>query len=295
MLKAHGLDFAIIKGDQNLATDSHVFSAREAGLDVQLYFWHDPIQTSKTQIDWFMPDIEEHKPSAIWLDCEQSWANWTQFWANLRGEITSAQMLRVPPKAISDNALAVMQGLKKYTNIPIGIYTGQWFVNGYALPMAAWLDQYPLWLASYFDSNTVSYPATWDFINTTPPATFNPILSKRTWIPKTYQILQYSSRMIAPGQTSPYDWDIDIRGVAPAPAPLPAPTYPSYRLNAWTWVLRVRSGPGTNYPLVAGQLSDQYLTKLSSPVTAYAVQNGFIKISQVADRWCGLSGLSLVR
>lgn len=257
-LKNHWVDFAVVKGDQLTATDSHVFAAREAGVDVQLYFWHDPSVSVETQLSWFAPDIAKYKPSKIWLDCEQSWSFWSQYWDRLRGKITGEQLQRVSPSAISNNALGVLTGMKRLTNIPIGIYTGQWFINSYALPMAQWIDNYPLWLASYFDGSEGGYPATWYFINTSPPATFKPIFLKRPWVPKAYLILQYSSRMIAPGMKSPLDWDISYDPTAPVPthAPVPAPLpVPSPMFTSWVGKIASWATPWVNIRMAPTQSS----------------------------------------
>lgn len=69
----------------------------------------------------------------------------------------------------------------------------------------------------------------------------------------------------------------------PDPTPTPAPSN-SYRVNVNT-VLNVRSGPGTNYPVV-GQLSNGTI------VTVYEQQNGWGRIGD--SRWVSMNYLSAV-
>src|SRR5512146_1812448 len=148
-LVAHGLGFAVIKGDQATATDNHMAQARTANVPlVGEYFWDDPTQTAQAQIDCFAADVREHNPDFIMLDVEQYWAYWQQFWDYLAGKITQAMIVRKSPTAISDHAWFVLSGLKKlFPNLTVGLYTGTWFVNTYAQPMISWMGSYPLWMA----------------------------------------------------------------------------------------------------------------------------------------------------
>lgn len=201
-----GLGFAVIKGDQLTATDNHIALAREAGVPVVgEYFWNDPTITASVQIEWFAKDIKDHKPDFIALDVEQYWAVWQDYWDYLNGKITQAAIRKKSPSAISENARTVADGLHKlFPELPMVIYTGTWFVLGYAQPMVGWVGKYDIWMAHYFDGKLGIRNVTWDVLNATPPQNFT------VWMPLVtmiWKIWQYSSTMITPAQNARYDWN----------------------------------------------------------------------------------------
>lgn len=207
-LNANGVcDIAIIKGGQGQYTRDHVNQARAKGIKhIILYFWNDPTVAAFYQILTIQNDIKEYNPIAVFLDVEQWWANWDQYWQFLAGKLTIAQMAVKSPQSISDNALAVLNGVRQsYPKLIIGVYTALWFVSGWSQPIAQWIKNWPLWDASYFDYSKATYKVTYDYIRTVPPATYIPALPTGA---TEWKFLQYSSRMVYPGQIYPYDSNI---------------------------------------------------------------------------------------
>lgn len=200
-------DIAIIKGGQGQATRDHVNQARAKGVKyIILYFWNDPTIAAFYQILTIQNDFKEFNPIAVFLDVEQWWANWDQYWQFLAGKITLAQMAIKSPQAISDNAWAVLNGVKQsYPKLLVGIYTALWFVQGWAGPIALWIMRFILWVANYIDYGKAVYQVTYDYIKTQPPEGLKPILPTGAvdWL-----IWQISSRMIYPGQQYPYDTNV---------------------------------------------------------------------------------------
>jgi GH25 family lysozyme M1 (1,4-beta-N-acetylmuramidase) len=206
-LRKHGLEFAIIKGDQMTATDNHFEMARAAGVPVVgMYLWDDPTIPAQVQIDYFAKEIERVKPDCLWMDVEQYWSNWDEYMAYLQGKLTGDKVTRKSPQSISDHAYAVANGLqKKFPKLKVGIYSGTWFVLGYSQPMLKWLGSFPLWWAHYFDGKLGTRQVTWDYLEATPPQPFTVWMpdNKLNWI-----IWQYSSTMITPAQYARYDWSV---------------------------------------------------------------------------------------
>lgn len=208
VLLANGVcDIAIIKGGQGQATRDHVIQARTKGIKrIILYFWQDPTIAVFYQILVIQNDIKEFQPVAVFLDSEQWWGNWDQYWQFLAGKLLLSQMTILSPQAISNHGLAVLTGVQKsYPDLPLGDYTARWFTLGWAQPMSQWLYRFALWVAGYFDYGNQTYKVTYEFIRSSPPDTFQPALPDGA---SDYLILQYSSRMIYPGQSYPYDSNV---------------------------------------------------------------------------------------
>jgi hypothetical protein len=311
-------DFGIAKND-NWA-ERHIKSMQDRGIPYTgLYQWVDPLLSIPTQIDNLITRARKWNVSFLWNDDEQWWSDWVKYMGTL-SHTYAGTVPQLTAAHISGDFLQAAQ-LAKASGLPFANYTAQW-VTRYAPQMATWLGDYDLANACYFDRNVSSvYHVSWEQLvtianNLDNLGVLSGVLSKTDVKSKIVNsnilvpgqpkqtFRQFSDHIILPGETEVMDLDIFngdmsawIGGVAPAPAPLPPPTiptFPQYKLNSWTWVLTIRQGPGTNYPIVVGAIADQYLTKLSPPVTAYATQNGWVKISQTQERWCGLSGLSLV-
>lgn len=208
VLLANGVcDIAIIKGGQGQITRDHVNQARARGIKrIVLYFWQDPTTAVFYQILVIQNDIKEFQPVAVFLDSEQWWGDWDQYWQFLAGKLSLSQMTILSPQTISNHGLAVLTGVQKsYPNMPLGDYTARWFVQGWAQPMSQWLYQFALWVAGYFDYGNQTYKVTYEFICSSPPDTFHPALPDGV---SEYLMLQYSSRMIYPGQSYPYDSNV---------------------------------------------------------------------------------------
>lgn len=194
-LVQHGLAFAIVKGDQLTATDNHIALARAAGVPiVGEYFWDDPSISAAAQIACFAADIEAHDPDFIALDVEQYWAYWQDYWDYLSGKIKQADIRRKSPQAITDHALAVARGLAaRFPKKKVVIYSGTWFVLGYAQPLVYSLAEFPLWWAHY-TSNAIQN-VTWAQWEALPPQPF------KVWMPNDslhWLMWQFSSTFVYP-------------------------------------------------------------------------------------------------
>lgn len=123
---------------------------------------------------------------------------------------------RVPLK-ISENGRLVCEGLvqrwagKFYWN-----YSAKWFVDQYTPKAVGWLKQHPFWLASYYDNGMKPYWQTWDeialgqFQHSIYGAQFAKDYTPT--MPTGMEdvepaLIQFSSRIKAPGEYYCYDWN----------------------------------------------------------------------------------------
>jgi GH25 family lysozyme M1 (1,4-beta-N-acetylmuramidase) len=203
-----GLGFAIVKGDQMTATDNHMFLAREAGVPiVGEYFWCDPTSDAGYLASWFANDIREHKPDFVWLDVEQYWASWTEYFDAIAGKIKWTDVKHLSSIVISNHAKKIADLLQvEFPNLVIGIYSATWFTQTHSPDMVSWIAKYPLYWAHYFDGSLGKRVVTWEYLNNTPPDPFTVLMPVGTEL--EWDIWQYSSTMITPAQYANYDWAV---------------------------------------------------------------------------------------
>lgn len=206
LIKNAGLGFVIIKGDQLTATANHFALARAAGVPIiGMYLWIDPTSAASYLVNWFAKDIREYDPDFIWLDMEQWWADWGEYFDAIAGKIPWDKVRKLSSIVVSNHGQAVAAGLQKlFPNKKIGIYSATWFTGAHSPDMLKWIGKYPLWWAHYFDGLLGIRQVTWDYLNATPPQPFT------VWMPYgtnlKWSIWQYSSTMITPAQYARYDW-----------------------------------------------------------------------------------------
>jgi lysozyme len=142
-----GVRFAIIKLSQgnysyDRYTRDHVKGARDAGMLVGLYHWHDPLCNVLSQVDFIKNCLTGIEYDFFALDVEQYWADWEEW---RKGYIT--KKLGAATISVSSHQLA--NEIKKVTGKKTMIYTRANFVKEYAPTMQVWLKDWDLWLAHY--------------------------------------------------------------------------------------------------------------------------------------------------
>lgn len=139
-----------------------------------------------------------------------------------------------------------------------GIYTCRGFWDKYYAPVS-WANVYRLWNASYW--NSLAYRLV-EWLRSV-LVDVKPILPK-DW--STWFAWQFSSQGIVPGIGSPVD-------VSVTNDTEPGPVFTSiYRVTA-PLGLRVRSGPGTNYPVVTAY-------PLNTVMTVYGIENNWARTDE---------------
>jgi GH25 family lysozyme M1 (1,4-beta-N-acetylmuramidase) len=122
---------------------------RDAGWDVSLYHWVDPVQALQPQIDRFRAQLDRMKCDVGLLDWEQNWGDWTKWAQASRGEIPWAD---VPQASAAKNLAAVnafLDSEKLAMLRQLEIYTYAWFPSTY-VKLAIWpFSARKPWIAAY--------------------------------------------------------------------------------------------------------------------------------------------------
>jgi hypothetical protein len=198
VLADNGAKFAVVKAVQNETEDSmcraHVQGSREAGMDIALYGWGDPINYARVQqqadamrrmIDTL--SVGNGVVCRVFSDKEQWWSSWAKY--NL------ALALKIPWTDVP--VLSLYRVLDFYADLSrrIGFdrqddYSAYWFWNRYrTIPPFNWV-------ASYFDYGKKPYPLTWEAFALQLRSLTKPTLPPNQTL---YKLWQFSSRISLPG------------------------------------------------------------------------------------------------
>ncbi len=154
VLKAAGVRGIIARIGEGINTNEddrwayYVDQAAAAGIPCHGYFVNHPelydnydqnVNVQLSRIQQFCKNKTIH---GLWIDCE--------VFKDSEGKITA-------PTWISERTRGLIDETQRaFPNIPVGLYTGGWFVDSYAPQMKVWIHKYPLWWAWY----TVTQSAT---------------------------------------------------------------------------------------------------------------------------------------
>lgn len=147
LLLENGVDFTWMKTSQGSygrdpSLVGHYKAARAAGLVCGGYHWFDPNNSPAAQLENLKRSLDEVELAFLAVDVEQYWQDWREWQA---GQVQK----RIPGEQISERAVALAERLSAWCRKPVLIYTRASFVAEHAPQMAAWLPDWPLWLAHY--------------------------------------------------------------------------------------------------------------------------------------------------
>ena len=146
-----GVRFAIVKLTQgtssvtNLAED-HIKKARDVGMVVAGYHWADPMMKDQAQIDFFTSHLEKHKIKRGYIDSEQYWKDWKEFYDQIQHGTPITKI--ISPTRISQNSYNLMTGIRN-KGLLSAPYTRWSFITDRASPMKLWIPNEDSWYAHY--------------------------------------------------------------------------------------------------------------------------------------------------
>lgn len=203
LLKAKGIEFAVIKATQGDTITNKLFGAmaegaKAAGLVVGLYQWCDPLKDAKKQADYFLDQTCGVTFDFAAVDLEQYWADWSEWPKRITKKLT--------PEKISSVTKATVQHIQNgMREKRVLVYTRASFIHDYAMPATAWLKDWPLWVA-HWAFNPGKMPSSWEALfEKNPPYELVPALPKgcAEWV-----LHQWSGdKFVLPGM---YDIAVDL-------------------------------------------------------------------------------------
>lgn len=287
---SHGLGFVIIKASMGGGVDTMYLRHLEAlqrypGLIVGIYHWADPTAGIDQQVARFGLLADDPRVDFIVCDNEQWWSNWGAYHQAIANQIPWSAVPRYNNTTLDNFYRTTMARIR--TRVPGKLlfnYTSSGFISTYSPAMSTWINQYPLWVASwppYSDKVNDTWANFQQFMDTLDTPSMP--VGANTW-----RIWQFANNnLILPGFTRGMDLNIyysdyarmtsDITDGFPPPSPPPPPSLQWYRVIA-AW-LNVRSGPGVAYPIVS-------FRKFGDRVCEYGRSpDGWVKISPTVEQW----------
>jgi hypothetical protein len=284
-LKNHNLAGVIIRCAQGTLRDNRLTSNvkvfRDAGIPYGVYQWVDPTQDPVQQAMTALALQKETGARFIAGDFEQYWADWGQ-WRNK--SITYI----LTDQQIYDHTHAYLDCLKSHGAKIVG-YSANWFIKGWAPSLKKLMAEIPYyWNASYI---TWIDPAgdnwcTWaefEYFMQHLPKEPEPVPGVKTAI---WQINYMTiNRTMSIDQNVIYNDAVfaDLFGTElPTPYPVPDPLPIAQGVVSAVWGLRVRSGPGVQFPHLRSLI---YGTKID----IFESVAGWGKIAYGKEEWISLA------
>lgn len=241
-----------------------------SGLPLMCYFFYyvknDPIKDA----NWFVDIMSGYLVKFWWADCEDTTGTTS---ALLRSEQNRRFMLQL------------------HTRMPnSGMYTAQWYVNGYAPEMDKWLPHYQTWIAQYKYQPSLKTAMTWNEL-------------KSNWLPnydvqKTSGMIEENfvghqfigDRIMLPGVYDLYNrrlvLDVNVfkaefisgLGASPLPPtpppviPIPPQMFTNYIVLSYS--INIRTGAGTGYSIAYTKSQNSILQ-----VASIIPQNGYVRLT----------------
>lgn len=190
--------------------------AKQLGYITGGYYWNSALNSVQFQVDQFSKWLEATPCDIIVLDVEHWWKDWAQYWAAIQDTLPWAQVEKLPPQKIYDNAVMVYDGMKaRWAGKYFLNYSAQWFVNGYSPQLATNFKTKPFWVAAYPDYGLAPYTETWQEIGAGTMHAYHVSGDQQVqdWSPTMptgmtdWALWQYSSRIKVPGEYYAYDWN----------------------------------------------------------------------------------------
>jgi hypothetical protein len=252
-LRSKGVKHLLIKsssGDYSIDKKftTHLAGAEAAGLSVIIYHWNDPLVSAVKQVEFLKSVLAPHKNiRAVFIDQEQYWADWA-YWNKCRQENRPYDGPLIDPQQISDTGAYLCKSMSSIYST--GVYTNAYFVLDYSPETGEWLSNYINWWA-YWPYDRTAHITTWeDFFQYHLPVINDPVFPKVWPYTPQWDVWQITGeKFTLPYCSGKVDVNIlkpEFLGGNPPPEPTPVPTSVIVTANT----LNVRSGPGTDFPVL---------------------------------------------
>jgi hypothetical protein len=309
-----GVRVFIVKIGQNSLIDSsfymhanNVIRYASQGAILQVYYWDEITNSSQTQADWLVKEVKKSglPITCVWLDDEQWWNIWSQYYQAVRGSMAYSAVAHPSPANLSAHFKAtydaVVAGLG---TSKVGIYTNKAFVNEHAsvpagevgTSMGIWMGaaKANMWIPYYgYQSNPGSIiNMTWaQWRNTYFPSYTPPIPTGTNYAQmRAHQCT--GDRCQLPGvyknvwkQLSTLDINI-LDGVW-ASGTTPFPPQPPQNLYAAIYTLNIHSQPNQTSPIIG-------YVQQHAEVVVYETSGNYARIDPSLQKWVYLPYLSKV-
>jgi hypothetical protein len=301
-----GVRVFILKIGQNSILDSsfythanNVAKYTSQGAILQVYYWDEITNSSQTQADWLVREVKiSGLPiTCVWLDDEQWWNIWSQYYQAVQGGLAYSAVAHPSPANLSGHfkttydAVAAGLGASK-----VGIYTNKGFVDEHATvpsgvagtSMGTWMGaaKVNMWIPYYgYQSNPRSVTTmSWNiwkqnwFPNYTPPIPTGTYYTQmrahqctgdRCQLPGVYKNIW---KQLSTLDINVLDGVWAAGGTPPTPLPPPQNTYVAI------YTLNIHSQPNQTSPVIG-------YVQQHSEVVVYETSGDYARIDPALQKW----------
>jgi hypothetical protein len=179
-LQAGGVQHVIIKAGGGITVDamyhSHAENCLSHNMPVSIYYWADPTIAPDKQVQILLKEADLYPISHIWVDIEQWWSVWAEWYKALQLKMAWQGVSRFRPDKLNEFYLKFMESLVAGAKKPVGIYTSNGFVTSYAPKMSQWLMNYDIWVAHFSKTVPKGAKMTWQQFMKLYTPNFSPLL-----------------------------------------------------------------------------------------------------------------------
>lgn len=255
-----GVKVFIVKIGQNSIIDpsfythaSNVAKFTSQGAILQCYYWDEITVSPATQVTWLTNEIKKSgfPITFTWIDAEQWWNDWTQFYQANNGTLPYSSVAHPTPATLSSHYHATYDALKAVVGADkCGIYTNKSFVDEHATvptgevgtSMGTWMGSenvsmwipyygyqsqpsvvtvmtWNIWRQQYFPTYTPTIPTGTSYIN----MRAHQSTGDKCKLPYVYS---NAANALSPLDINVLDgaWLASLSGVTPTPVPVPPPS-----------------------------------------------------------------------
>jgi len=134
----------------------HISEANRVGIPWVGYHWTDPYWGKVRPADqkaMYLFVVNKYKPSAMFNDLEQYWSDWDAY---ERQDLQEAYRTRYSEEYLDTFYHEFYTWSKSKLSIPVGNYSGSWFVTKYMPQAAGWVYEENYWDAIYMSDAEVA-------------------------------------------------------------------------------------------------------------------------------------------
>lgn len=179
-LLAGDVKHVIIKAGGGITVDPmyhcHAEKCLANNMPVSIYYWADPTIAPTVQVQILLEEVERYPISHIWVDMEQWWSAWADWYKALQNKLAWQLVARFRPDKLNDFYFNFMECLVAGAKRPVGIYTSYGFVTSYAPKMSKWLANYDIWVAHFSKVVPKGATMTWQRFMKLYSPNFSPLL-----------------------------------------------------------------------------------------------------------------------
>ena len=144
-------DFVIVRLSYGLTQDSkaeeQVNWVRAMGLKLGGYHWTDPTRSYISQAAFAKTMVDKFKPDCWYGDFEQYWRDWAAY---MRQDLAEAYRTRFTPLQLETWHKQFWTAIEgSIRDIPVGIYSADWYMLKYAPALKPWVITKNYWEARY--------------------------------------------------------------------------------------------------------------------------------------------------